>query len=141
MPVRDSLNTHVSRTMQNPVAEREWLRGFPLPAYSPDLNPVDGVWAHVKGSLANLAVVALERLEALVRNRLERPQCRPGALDGFMTGAGPTLDAPASPRRADISDHTNSEAGNHTPSRHQRHPSVTEGRQAATFPVRRGSNL
>lgn len=36
--------------------------------YSPGLNPVEWVWAHVKRSLANLAVVALDRLEALVRN-------------------------------------------------------------------------
>jgi transposase len=54
------------------IAEREWLTVFLLPAYSPDLNPVEGVWAHVKRSLANLAVVALDRLEALVRNRLKR---------------------------------------------------------------------
>jgi hypothetical protein len=49
-----------------------------------DLNPVDWVWAHVKRSLANLAVVALDRLEALVRNRLKRLQYRPATLDGFI---------------------------------------------------------
>lgn len=53
--VWDRLNTHVSKTMQELVAEREWLTVFLLPAYSPDLNPVEGVWAHVKRSLANLA--------------------------------------------------------------------------------------
>jgi transposase len=95
--VWDRLNTHVSRTMGELIAERKWLTVFLLPAYSPDLNPVEGVWAHVKRSLANLAVVALDRLEALVRNRLKRLQYRPDTLDGFIAGAGLTLDDPTSP--------------------------------------------
>lgn len=61
------------------------------------LNPVEGVWAHVKRSLANLAAAALDRLEALVRNRLKRLQYRPGTLDGFIAGTAMTLDEPASP--------------------------------------------
>lgn len=88
--VWDRLNTHVSRRMRGLVAEREWLTVFLLPAYSPDLNPVEWVWAHVKRSLANLAVMALDRLEALVRNRLKRLQYRPHTLDGFIA-------VPASP--------------------------------------------
>ncbi|WP_455568707.1 IS630 family transposase [Streptomyces griseofuscus] len=95
--VWDRLNTHVSRAMGELIAEREWLTVFLLPAYSPDLNPVEWVWAHVKRSLANLAVVALDRLEALVRNRLKRLQYRPGTLEGFIAGTGLTLDDPASP--------------------------------------------
>uniref|UniRef100_A0AAU3ICZ6 Transposase n=1 Tax=Streptomyces sp. NBC_01393 TaxID=2903851 RepID=A0AAU3ICZ6_9ACTN len=95
--VWDRLNTHVSRRMRGLVTEREWLTVFLLPAYSPDLNPVEWVWAHVKRSLANLAVMALDRLEALVRNRLKRLQYRPHTLDGFITGTGLTLDMPASP--------------------------------------------
>ncbi|MFF7976622.1 transposase [Streptomyces sp. NPDC007905] len=51
--VWDRLNTHVSHAMRELIAEREWLTVFLLPAYSPDLNPVEGVWAHVKRSLAN----------------------------------------------------------------------------------------
>jgi hypothetical protein len=95
--VWDRLNTHVSKAMGELVAQREWLTVFLLPAYSPDLNPVEGVWAHVKRSLANLAVVALDRLEALVRNRLKRLQYRPDTLNGFIAGTGLTLDNPASP--------------------------------------------
>ncbi|WP_444972109.1 IS630 family transposase [Streptomyces canus] len=95
--VWDRLNTHVSHAMRELIAEREWLTVFLLPAYSPDLNPVEWVWAHVKHSLANLAVVALDRLEALVRNRLKRLQYRPDTLDGFIAGTGLTLDEPASP--------------------------------------------
>jgi transposase len=80
--VWDRLNTHVSHAMRELIAEREWLTVFQLPAYSPDLNPVEGVRGNVKRSLANLAVVALDRLEALVRNRLKRLQYRPDTLDG-----------------------------------------------------------
>lgn len=41
--VWDRLNTHVSHAMHELIAEREWLTVFLLPAYSPDLNPVEGV--------------------------------------------------------------------------------------------------
>ncbi|WP_435792308.1 IS630 family transposase [Actinacidiphila glaucinigra] len=93
----DRLNTHVSHAMRKLIAERAWLTVFLLPAYSPDLNPVEWVWAHVKRSLANLAVVALDRLETLVRNRLKRLQYRPHTLDGFIAGTGLTLEDPPSP--------------------------------------------
>ncbi|XIG79574.1 DDE endonuclease [Streptomyces sp. SGAir0957] len=95
--VWDRLNTHVSRRMRELIDARQWLTVFLLPAYSPDLNPVEGVWAHVKRSLANLAVVALDRLEVLVRNRLKRLQYRPETLDGFIAGTGLTLGNPTSP--------------------------------------------
>ncbi|GGZ30181.1 hypothetical protein GCM10010365_58340 [Streptomyces poonensis] len=62
--VWDRLSTHVSHAMRELTAEREWPTVFLLPAYAPDLNPVEGVWAHVKHSLAGLAVVALDRLES-----------------------------------------------------------------------------
>ncbi|WP_405770663.1 transposase [Actinacidiphila glaucinigra] len=95
--VWDRLNTHVSHAVRELIAEREWLTVFLLPAYSPpDLNPVEGVWAHVKRSLANLAVMALDRLEVLVRSRLKRLQYRPHTLDGFKAGTSLTFDDPPS---------------------------------------------
>jgi hypothetical protein len=87
--------------MRELIAEREWLTVSLLPAHSPGPNPVEGVWAHAKRSQANLAVVALDRIEALVRNRLKRLPYRPGTLDGFIAGTGLTLDDPTSPRRAE----------------------------------------
>ncbi|MFI5793679.1 hypothetical protein [Streptomyces sp. NPDC051677] len=54
-------------------------------------------WAHVERSLACLAVVALDRLEALVRNRLKQPQYRPENLNGFITGTSLALGDPTSP--------------------------------------------
>ncbi|MFF7442878.1 hypothetical protein [Streptomyces sp. NPDC008122] len=88
------------------VAERDWLTVFLLPAYSPDLNPVEWVRAHVKHSLANLAVMALDQLETLVRNRLERLQYRPHMLNGFIAGTGLTLLEQLSPWRAQVSNRT-----------------------------------
>nr|WP_245883513.1 transposase [Streptomyces hyaluromycini] len=95
--VWDRLDTTVSHAVRELIAERTWLMVFLLPAYSPDLNPVEWVWAHVKRSLANLAVVALDRLEVLVRNLLTRLQYRSATLDGFIADTGLALDDPASP--------------------------------------------
>jgi hypothetical protein len=39
--VWDGLNTHVSRVMRELVAARDWLTVFQLPAYAPELNPVE----------------------------------------------------------------------------------------------------
>ncbi|MFJ9908880.1 transposase [Streptomyces sp. NPDC101152] len=46
--VWDRLSTHTSKTMQALVAEREWLTVVLLPGYAPDLNPVEGLWAHIR---------------------------------------------------------------------------------------------
>ena len=50
------LNTHVSHAVRELIDQRDWLTVFLPPAYSPDLNPVEGVRAHIKHSLANLSV-------------------------------------------------------------------------------------
>ncbi|QKW24081.1 transposase [Kitasatospora sp. NA04385] len=97
VPAWDRLNTHVSHAVRELISQRTWLTVFLLPAYAPDLNPVERVRAHVKHSLAHLAVMALDRLEALVRNRFKRLQYRPDTLDGFRAGTGLTLDTPTSP--------------------------------------------
>jgi hypothetical protein len=57
--VWDRLSTHISKTMKALVAERDWLTVVPLPGYAPNLNPVEGLWAHIKRSLANLAARTL----------------------------------------------------------------------------------
>jgi hypothetical protein len=50
----DNLPTHVSRAMRQLIAARSWLTVFQLPAYAPELNPVQGAWSSLKRSLANL---------------------------------------------------------------------------------------
>ena len=92
----DNLNTHVSAAMRALIASRDWLRVIRLPAYAPDLNPVESVWSHLKRSLGNLAVQGIDDLAAIVKNRLKRIQYRPELTDAFFTQTGLTLD-PAPP--------------------------------------------
>jgi putative transposase len=88
----DNLNTHVSAAMRELIAARDWLRVIRLPAYSPDLNPVEHVWSHVKRGLGNLIVHGLDQLVAVVKNRLKRIQYRPELLDAFFAHTGLVLD-------------------------------------------------
>jgi putative transposase len=90
----DRLNTHVSRRMKDMIAARDWLTVVLLPAYAPDLNPVEWAWAHLKHGLANLTAGTLDRLTALVRSQLKSFQYRPDLLDGFIAGTRLTLDLP-----------------------------------------------
>lgn len=92
--VWDRLNTHISAAMKQLVAARPWLTVFLLPAYAPELNPVEGVWSQCKRSLANLTAGTVDRLEMLIRNRLKSLQYRPTTLDGFIAETGLTIDLP-----------------------------------------------
>ncbi len=76
------------------MEKAHWLTIVKLPPYAPDLNPVEGVWAHLKKSLANLAPCAIEDLTPLVKNRLRGIQRRPEVLDGFIAETGLELEPP-----------------------------------------------
>ena len=80
----DNLNTHTSRAMRELAAARTWLTVFQLPAYAPELNPVEPVWSNLKRSLANLVKQDIGELTALVKTRLRRMQYQPGLLGGFL---------------------------------------------------------
>lgn len=71
------------------------MKGCPCsccPRTHPDLNFIEGIWAHLKRSLADLAVIALNRLETLVCRRPKRLQCRSDPLlDDFIAGTGLAL--------------------------------------------------
>jgi putative transposase len=68
--VWDGLNTHVSRLMKRLVATRPWLRVVQLPAYAPELNPVEAVWSHLTKSLTNLTKHSIDQLLGLIKTRL-----------------------------------------------------------------------
>ncbi|MFD7626529.1 transposase [Streptomyces sp. NPDC059851] len=93
----DRLNTHVSRRMRDLVAERSWLTVFLLPAYSPDLNPVEGIWAHVKRSLGQPRRHGPRATRNPRPQPTQTPSVPPDTLDGFIAGTGLTLNDPASP--------------------------------------------
>ncbi|WUJ79305.1 transposase [Streptomyces sp. NBC_00377] len=76
------------------MAGRDWLTVVLLPGYVPELNPVEGLWAHIKRSPANLAARALSELETRLRRRLKALQYRHSNLGGFLAGTGLTLDRP-----------------------------------------------
>lgn len=92
--VWDRLNTHLSAVMQRLVATRPWLTVFSLPGYAPELNPVEGVWSHVKKSLANLAKRTVDQLAWLVKSRLRCMQYRPGLTTGFLAKTGLDFQPP-----------------------------------------------
>ena len=89
--VWDNSPQHTDRAMSALLAERSWLTVFQLPAYAPDLNPDEGVWAHLKKTLANLAPCTIDQLATLIRTRLKRMQYRPALLDGFIAKTGLVL--------------------------------------------------
>ena len=65
------------------------VRLEPLPAYAPELNPVEAVWGHTKhGELANHAAADLDDVEARVLASLGRTRGRPGLLAAFCHHAG-----------------------------------------------------
>jgi transposase len=82
----DNLNTHISAAMRAFTgAHRDWLTVIQLPAYAPDLNPVEGAWANMKNSLGNLGSCSTpDQLAAIIKNRLKRIQYRPALIQGFL---------------------------------------------------------
>jgi putative transposase len=92
--VWDNLNTHVSRMMRRLIAARLWLTVYQLPPCAPEFNPVEGVWSHLKRSLANLTKHSLDQLTALVKTRLKQVQYRPRLIEGLIAKTGLDLQPP-----------------------------------------------
>ena len=85
----DNLNTHRSKVMHAfTTAHPDWLTVIRLPAYAPELNPAEGVWANMKNGLGNLAASTLDQLAAAVSSRLRRIQHRPDLIQGFLGQTG-----------------------------------------------------
>jgi transposase len=55
-----------------------------LPPYSPQLNPDETVWAHVKREVGKKTVGSLEEMKAHALNALRRLQKMPGLLKSFF---------------------------------------------------------
>jgi putative transposase len=95
--VWDGLSLHKTPTIRTAIAARSWLHVYQLPAYAPELNPVEKVWSTMKSSLANLAVRTASELAAVVKNRLKRMQYRTRLIDGYLTGTGLSPPVPTRP--------------------------------------------
>lgn len=86
----DGLHAHRSlETRAYVEAQHAWLTVHRLPAYAPELNPVEGLWAWFKGTAAaNLCpdgLAPVRRQLRLGRRRLVR---HPDRLRGFLHKAG-----------------------------------------------------
>lgn len=86
----DGLHAHRSLETQAYIrSQSSWLTVHRLPAYAPDLNPVEAMWSWFKGTVA--ANLCPERLEP-VRQQLRLGRRRLGRdaerLQGFLHKAG-----------------------------------------------------
>jgi DDE superfamily endonuclease len=89
----DNLNVHRSAVMRRFCdAHSDWLTVVQLPAYAPELNATEGVWAHVKRDLGNLLAGTVDELAASAKRLLKRIQYRPELIDGFRAQTGLALD-------------------------------------------------
>jgi len=88
----DNLNVHRSAVMRRFCeAHSDWLTVVQLPAYAPELNATEGVWAHVKRDLGNLLAGTVDELAASAKRLLKRIQYRPELIDGFRAQTGLAL--------------------------------------------------
>jgi DDE superfamily endonuclease len=89
----DNLNTHVSAVMcEFTGSHPDWLTVIQLPAYAPELNAAEGLWASTKNGLGNLAACSADQLAAVIRTLLKRIQYRPALISGFLAQTGLSLE-------------------------------------------------
>jgi transposase len=86
----DGLPAHCSRATEAWLAtQRHWLVVERLPAYAPELNPVEGLWSWLKGSqLANLACPTLQAVVEQAELGIERARRMPHLAYAFLRRTG-----------------------------------------------------
>jgi transposase len=86
----DGLPAHRSRAMQAWLhTQRHWLVVERLPAYAPELNPVEGLWSWLKGSqLANLVCPTLQEVVEQAELGIERARQTPHLAYSFLRRTG-----------------------------------------------------
>ena len=89
----DNLNIHLAPELAEFAAgNKEWLRVYRLPAYTPDVNPAEGIWSLLKRSMANFAAAGQASLVRIIKRKLKRIQYRPHLIDGCLASTGLTLE-------------------------------------------------
>ena len=86
----DGLPAHRSRAMRAWLAaQRSWLVTERLPAYAPELNPVEGLWSSLKAvELANLTVPTLAEVIDQAHQGIQRIRETPQLAFSFLRHAG-----------------------------------------------------
>ena len=89
----DGLPSHRSRLMQRYLTkQKKWVRMVRLPAYAPDINPVEGVWANISGQeLANRCADDLDPMVKGVRDGFTRINSSAELPFSFLKHAGLSL--------------------------------------------------
>jgi transposase len=89
----DGLPSHRSRDMASFIADcRDWLRVERLPAYAPELNPVEGLWGNVKGTeLANRCPDTIAEAMQAACSGLERVRSNAGLCFALLRRTGLSL--------------------------------------------------
>lgn len=88
--LRDWGNVHDrSKAVRAFLAEHPAIETEPLPSYTPEANPDEGVWGYTKyGRLANFAPEDTDELRAALVAELEQLHRRPKLLAKFIRHAG-----------------------------------------------------
>jgi transposase len=86
----DGLNVHRSaETRAYITAQSDWLTVNRLPAYAPELNPVEALWAWLKGTaVPNLCPENIRVLHHALSNARRRVRRRPALVRAFFRKAG-----------------------------------------------------
>jgi transposase len=86
----DGLHAHRSRETTDYIqSQTHWLSVQRLPAYAPELNPVEGMWAWFKGGVtANLCPDGLDSLKAEVQRGRRRLARRGDLPVAFLAKSG-----------------------------------------------------
>jgi transposase len=89
----DGLPAHRSTKMAAFIAtQRDWLVAERLPAYAPELNPVEGLWSNLKGlELANLAADTLAEVAAAAERGIQRIRATHWLAYSFLRHCGLSL--------------------------------------------------
>ncbi|UPK65286.1 transposase [Rhodococcus pyridinivorans] len=82
----DGLMAHRSRAMTAWLAtQRDWLHVERLPAYAPELNPIEQVWGNMKSTeLANLCPDTLDEVRVATEAGLTRIGSSYDLCHGFL---------------------------------------------------------
>jgi hypothetical protein len=95
----DGLSAHWSYKMLAHLdAQRHWLTAERLPAYAPELNPVEYLWANLKDAeLANFAGDTLAEVADQAEQGIQRVCDSDSLVIGFLAHTGLSLDDQPSP--------------------------------------------
>jgi transposase len=95
----DGLSSHWSYKMRAHLEQqRGWLTVERLPPYAPELNPVEYLWANLKGAeLANFTSDTIAEVADQTRHGIQRVCDSDSLVMGFLAHTGLSLDDKPSP--------------------------------------------